>query len=198
MSEPQTQMSEYNPDLTAINLRNYISPNPDQVLDNVLENVLAFLTSKRDRNTVSLVCKSWYRVEALTRSELIVGNCYAVSPHRVVNRFKDIRSLVLKGKPRFADFSLLPPDWGAHFTPWVVVLGDAYRGLEKLCLKRMCVSDNDLSIVAHSFSGFKEIAIVCCDGFGTSGLAILVGKCRLVCETMCLDIIEVFNVVWVC
>lgn len=173
-------MSEYNPDLNAINLHNYVSPHPDQVLENVLENVLAFLTSKKDRNAVSLVNKSWYRVEADTRLELIIGNCYSVSPERVVNRFKAIRSLVLKGKPRFADFSLLPRDWGAHFNPWIMVLKDAYRGLEKLCLKRMCVMNSDLVVVANSFVGFKEIVIVCCDGFGTCGLAVLASKCRSV------------------
>ncbi|KAK1396052.1 Transport inhibitor response 1-like protein [Heracleum sosnowskyi] len=125
--------------------------------------------------------------EAHTRLELIIGNCYAVSPERVVNRFKAIRSLVLKGKPRFADFSLLPPDWGAQFNPWVTVLKDAYRGLEKLCLKRMCVMNSDLLVVANSFVGFKEIVIVCCDGFGTCGLAVLACKCR---QLRVLELIE--------
>ncbi len=56
------------------------APYPDQVLENVLENVLQFLSTRRDRNAASLVCKSWCRVEALTRSELFIGNCYSVSP----------------------------------------------------------------------------------------------------------------------
>lgn len=80
----------------------YVPPNPDQVLENVLENVLCFLTSRRDRNTASLVCKSWYRAEALTRSELLIGNCYAVAPRRVINRFKRVNSVAIKGRPRFA------------------------------------------------------------------------------------------------
>ncbi|XP_021284202.1 transport inhibitor response 1-like protein [Herrania umbratica] len=163
------------------------SPYPDQVLENVLENVLHFLTSSRDRNAASLVCRSWYRVEALTRSELFIGNCYAVSPDRATARFTRVRALHLKGKPRFADFNLMPPDWGAHFNPWVLALAKAYPWLEKVYLKRMSVTDDDLATLAESFSGFKELVLVCCDGFGTSGLAIFVCKCR---QLRVLDLIE--------
>lgn len=178
-------MSEDDADLAAaVNIRtavgDYLSPYPDQVLENVLENVLIFLTSRRDRNAVSLVCKSWYRAEALTRSELYIGNCYSVSPRRATDRFKRVRSVVLKGKPRFADFGLIPQGWGAHFEPWVLEIVDAYRGLEKLYLKRMSVTDDDLSIMAHSFVNFKELVLVCCEGFGTTGLAVVASKCRSV------------------
>ncbi|XP_061362345.1 transport inhibitor response 1-like protein [Gastrolobium bilobum] len=155
------------------------APFPDQVLENVLENVLHFLSSRRDRNAASLVCRSWYRAEALTRSELFIGNCYAVSPRRATARFSRVRSVTVKGKPRFADFDLMPADWGAHFSPWGAALAQAYPGLEKLHLKRMSVTDDDLALVAASFSGFRELVLVCCEGFGTRGLAAVAGKCRL-------------------
>ncbi|CAL5348863.1 unnamed protein product [Camellia sinensis] len=164
----------------------YVSPYPDQVLENVLENVLLFLTNRRDRNAVSLVCKAWYHVEALTRSELFIGNCYAVSPRRVAERFRRVRAVTVKGKPRFADFNLMPPNWGAHFTPWVTAMAYSYRALEKLCLKRMSVKDEDLELLAH-FPCFKELVLVCCDGFGTSGLAVVASKCR---QLRVLDLIE--------
>ncbi|KAB2082919.1 hypothetical protein ES319_A05G230100v1 [Gossypium barbadense] len=160
---------------------------PDQVLENVLENVLHFLTSRRDRNAASLVCKSWYRVEALTRSELFIGNCYAVSPGRATARFTRVKTLHLKGKPRFADFNLMPPDWGAHFNPWALAMAKAYPWLEKVHLKRMSVTDDDLATLAELFLGFKELVLVCCDGFGTSGLGIFVNKCR---QLKVLDLIE--------
>ncbi|XP_058087903.1 transport inhibitor response 1-like protein [Magnolia sinica] len=163
------------------------SASPDQVLENVLENVLHFLTSRRDRNAASLVCKSWYRVEALTRSELFIGNCYAISPRRAVDRFRRIRAVVLKGKPRFADFNLVPPNWGAHFATWVSALANGCPGLEKLFLKRMSVTYDDLSTLAHSFPGFKELVLVCCEGFGTSGLAVIANKCR---QLRALDLID--------
>ncbi|KAA8538148.1 hypothetical protein F0562_027756 [Nyssa sinensis] len=165
----------------------YVSPYPDQVLENVLENVLMFLTSRRDRNAASLVCKSWYRVEALTRLDLFIGNCYSVSPRRVTERFLRVLSVTLKGKPRFADFNLMPPNWGAHFTPWVAAMAYSYPALEKLHLKRMSVTDEDLGILAHSLSSFKELVLVCCDGFGTSGLAIIASKCR---QLRVLDLID--------
>lgn len=199
MSDDRTEMSEDDaPDpAAAAKTRNctavsgvagdYVSPYPDQVLENVLENVLVFLTSRRDRSAVSLVCKSWYRAEAFTRSELFIGNCYSVSPRRVTERFKRVESVVLKGKPRFADFSLLPPDWGAHFTPWVSGMANVYRLLGKLYLKRMSVTDDDLAVVAHSFPYFKELVLVCCEGFGTSGLAVVASECR---RLRVLDLIE--------
>ncbi|KAL6997366.1 Transport inhibitor response 1-like [Sarracenia purpurea var. burkii] len=165
----------------------YVPPFPDQVLENVLENVMLFLTSRSDRNAVSLVCKSWYRAEALTRSELFIGNCYAVSPRRVTQRFRWVRAVTLKGKPRFADFNLMPLNWGAHFAPWVAAMGNSYRALEKLCLKRMSVKDEDLDLLAHSFPYFKELVLVCCDGFGTSGLAVIANNCR---QLRVLDLIE--------
>lgn len=163
------------------------APYPDQVLENVLENVLHFLTTRRDRNAASLVCKSWYRVEALTRSELFIGNCYSVSPGRATTRFPRVRSLVLKGKPRFADFNLMPAGWGANFTPWVATMAKAYPWLEKVYLKRMSVTDDDLAMLAESFPAFKELVLVCCDGFGTGGLAVFVSKCR---QLEVLDLID--------
>nr|AIT18062.1 auxin signaling F-box protein 5 [Prunus salicina]AIT18063.1 auxin signaling F-box protein 5 [Prunus salicina] len=156
----------------------YSVPYPDQVLENVLENVLCFLTSRSDRNAASLVCKSWYRAEALTRSELFIGNCYAVSPRRATARFTRVRAVTIKGKPRFADFNLMPAHWGAHLAPWVSSMAKAYPWLEKLFLKRMSVTDDDLALLAESFPGFKELVLVCCDGFGTSGLAVVASKCR--------------------
>ncbi|KAI3764641.1 hypothetical protein L2E82_14652 [Cichorium intybus] len=71
----------------------YFAPYPDQVLENVPENVLDFLTSRRDRNAVALVCKSWYRAEAYTRSDVFIGNYYAVAPRRVTGQFSRVRSV---------------------------------------------------------------------------------------------------------
>ncbi|XP_073294236.1 transport inhibitor response 1-like protein isoform X2 [Primulina huaijiensis] len=163
---------------TATDVSIQMMPNPDQVLEIVLENVLCFLTSRHDRNAASLVCKSWYRLEALTRSELFIGNCYSVSPKRVTHRFRQVKSVSIKGKPRFSDFSLLPRNWVAYFAPWLVSMVDVYRGLEKVYLKRMYVTDNDLAFLAHYFPTLKDIVLVCCEGFGTSGLAFVATECR--------------------
>ena len=76
----------------------------------VLEHVLVFLTSSQDRNSASLICKAWYRAESWWRRNLIIGNIYAVSPEMMVMRFKRIRSVTLKGKPRFTNLNLVPPN----------------------------------------------------------------------------------------
>ncbi|KAL1344682.1 hypothetical protein HN51_018543 [Arachis hypogaea] len=172
---------------TAAPMSEIRSPPPDRVLEIVLENVLHFLTCRRDRNAASLVCHSWYRAEALTRSDLFIGNCYAVSPHRATSRFRRVRSLTVKGKPRFADFDLLPLNWGAHFSPWGSALADAYPWLEKLHLKRMSLTDDDLNLIARSFPSFKELVLVCCEGFGIPGIAAVAANCRLL---RVLDLVE--------
>ncbi|XP_077212922.1 transport inhibitor response 1-like protein [Tasmannia lanceolata] len=160
---------------------------PDQVLENVLDNVLHFLTSRKDRNSVSLVCKSWYHTESLTRSDLFIGNCYSLSPARAIERFRKVRSVVLKGKPRFADFNMVPPNWGAHSGRWISAMAGAYPWLERLCLKRMSVTDGDLTVLADGVPGFRELLLICCEGFGPAGLAVIASKCR---QLRVLDLID--------
>ncbi|CAH9129897.1 unnamed protein product [Cuscuta epithymum] len=153
-------------------------PNSDTVLENVLKHVLCYVTDRRDRNATSLVCKSWYRIEAMTRSEVFIGNCYAVSPQRVRDRFSRVKSLIVKGKPRFADFGLLPPDWGARVDAWITAFSQPYGALEKLYLKRMVILDEDMQALAEAFPNLEELVVVCCEGFGTMGLAFVAGECR--------------------
>ncbi|CAH9129894.1 unnamed protein product [Cuscuta epithymum] len=162
-------------------------PNSDHVLENVLENVLCFLTDRRDRNATSLVCKSWYRIEAMTRSEVFIGNCYAVSPQRVTARFSRVTSVIVKGKPRFADFGMLPPDWGARVDTWVAAFSQPYRALEKLYFKRMVLLDDDMQALADAFPNLEELVLASCEGFGTYGLACVVSDCR---KLRVLDLME--------
>ena len=143
-----------------------------------MEHIFSFLGSHRDRNTVSLVCKTWYRVERFSRRSVFVGNCYAVKPNTLVSRFPRIRSLKLKGKPHFADFNLLPPDWGAYALPWVETIARGCPYLEELHLKRMVITDECLELLARSFPNFKSLVLVNCDGFSTDGLAAIARHCE--------------------
>lgn len=151
-----------------------VSPFPDEVL----ERVLSFVDSHKDRSAVSLVCKDWYTAERWSRTRVFIGNCYSVSPERVARRFPNIRSFTIKGKPRFSDFNLVPPDWGADVQPWLEVFVSAYPFIEELRLKRMTISDESLDFLARSFSGFKALSLVSCDGFSTNGLASIASSCR--------------------
>uniref|UniRef100_J3MCG3 Transport inhibitor response 1 domain-containing protein n=2 Tax=Oryza brachyantha TaxID=4533 RepID=J3MCG3_ORYBR len=51
----------------------------------------------------------------------------------------------------------------------------------------MTVSDDDLGLIALSFPQFKELSMVCCDGFSTLGLAVIAERCR---HLRVLDLIE--------
>ncbi|BFG27181.1 hypothetical protein CerSpe_134550 [Prunus speciosa] len=151
---------------------------PDEVIEHIFDSV----TSHKDRNAVSLVCKSWYRIERFSRGRVFIGNCYAISPERVIERFPGLKSLTLKGKPHFADFNLVPHDWGGFLQPWVEALVDSRVGLEELRLKRMVVSDETLELLSRSFLNFKSLVLVSCEGFTTDGLAAIAANCRFLKE----------------
>lgn len=151
---------------------------PDEVIEHIFDSV----TSHKDRNAVSLVCKSWYRIERFSRERVFIGNCYAISPERVIERFPGLKSLTLKGKPHFADFNLVPHDWGGFLQPWVEAFVDSRIGLEELRLKRMVVSDESLELLSRSFLNFKSLVLVSCEGFTTDGLAAIAANCRFLKE----------------
>ncbi|KAI7740841.1 hypothetical protein M8C21_020161, partial [Ambrosia artemisiifolia] len=146
--------------------------------EEVLEHVFSFLTSHTDRNSVSLVCKTWYEMERWCRKRVFIGNCYAVNPKVIIKRFPEVKGVELKGKPHFADFNLVPEGWGGFVWPWVVEFAKGYPWLEEIRLKRMVVSDECLEIVAKSFSKFRVLVLESCDGFSTDGLASIASHCR--------------------
>ncbi|XP_073139793.1 protein TRANSPORT INHIBITOR RESPONSE 1-like [Henckelia pumila] len=146
--------------------------------EEVLEHVFSFLSSDKDRNAVSLVCKSWFEIERWCRRRIFIGNCYAVTPKIVIRRFPDVRVLELKGKPHFADYNLVPEGWGGYVYPWIVAMSGAYPLLEEIKLKRMVVSDESLEMISKSFKNFKVLVLSSCEGFTTEGLASIAANCR--------------------
>ncbi|RAL42125.1 unnamed protein product [Cuscuta campestris] len=146
--------------------------------EEVLEHVFFFLSSDKDRNSVSLVCKSWYEIERWCRRRIFVGNCYAVSPAIVIRRFPEVRSVELKGKPHFADFNLVPDGWGGSVFPWVAAMSRAYPWIEEIRLKRMVVTDDSLQLISKSFKNFKILVLAICEGFTSDGLSAIAANCR--------------------
>ncbi|MCD9645454.1 GPI-anchored mannoprotein [Datura stramonium] len=144
----------------------------------VLEHIFSDITSDKDRNALSLVCKSWYEAERCCRKSVFIGNCYAVSPSILIRRFPDLRSVTIKGKPHFADFDLVPEGWGAYFYPWAVSMAKSYPWLEEIRLKRMVVCDESLELISKSFKNFKVLVLQSCEGFTTDGLAAIAANCR--------------------
>ncbi|CAN1149700.1 Protein TRANSPORT INHIBITOR RESPONSE 1, partial [Linum perenne] len=160
---------------------------PSSFPDEVLEQVLSMLNSHKDRSSVSLVCKDWYNAESWSRTHVFIGNCYSVSPEIVARRFPRIRSVTLKGKPRFSDFNLVPENWGADVQSWLTVFASEYPFLEELRLKRMRVTDESLEFLALNFPNFKALSLLSCDGFSSGGLAAITANCKNLTE---LDIQE--------
>ncbi|EES09791.1 hypothetical protein BDA96_05G138600 [Sorghum bicolor] len=150
--------------------------------EEVVEYILGYVTSHRDRNAASLVCRVWYDIERRGRRSVLVSNCYAVHPERVHMRFPNMRALSVKGKPHFADFNLVPAGWGASAEPWVDACARACPGLEELRLKRMVVTDECLKLLSCSFTNFESLVLVCCEGFSTAGLANIATNCRFLKE----------------
>lgn len=153
--------------------------NPNSTFpDEVLERISGMLKSRKDKSTVSLVCKEWYNAERWSRRSVFIGNCYSVSPEILTRRFPNIRSVTLKGKPRFSDFNLVPANWGADIHSWLVVFAGKYPWLEELRLKRMTVTDESLEFLALQFPNFKALSLLSCDGFSTDGLASIATNCK--------------------
>lgn len=150
--------------------------------DEVIELIFDYVTSQRDRNVMSLVCKNWYRLERFSRKSVFIGNCYSVSPERVIERFPELKSLALKGKPHFADFNLVPRGWGGFVYPWIEAFAKSKVDLEDLRLKRMVVTDEGLELLTRSFVNFKSLVLVSCEGFTTVGLAAIAANCRFLKE----------------
>ncbi|CAL9750267.1 unnamed protein product [Musa acuminata subsp. burmannicoides] len=146
--------------------------------DEVWEHVFSFLPADADRNAAALVCRAWYRIERRSRWRVFVGNCYAVEPAAAVRRFPEVRAAAIKGKPHFADFNLVPSDWGGGAEAWVEAMAEGWPHLEELRLKRMVVSDDCLELIARCFKNFKVLSLVSCEGFSTAGLAAIAANCR--------------------
>ena len=147
--------------------------------DVVLGCVMPYIHDPKDRDAVSLVCKRWYELDALTRKHVTIALCYTTSPDRLRLRFRHLESLKLKGKPRAAMFNLIPEDWGGYVTPWVREIAESFNCLKSLHFRRMIVQDSDLELLART-RGRVLLALKLdkCSGFSTDGLLHIGRSCR--------------------
>jgi coronatine-insensitive protein 1 len=148
--------------------------------DVVLECVMPYIHDPRDRDAVSLVCRRWYELDALTRKHVTIALCYSTSPDRLQRRFKHLESLKMKGKPRAAMFfNLIPDDWGGFVTPWVNEIAESFNCLKSLHFRRMIVKDSDLELLARSRGRLLQVLkLDKCSGFSTDGLSHIGRSCR--------------------
>ncbi|XAR65900.1 hypothetical protein NMG60_11011896 [Bertholletia excelsa] len=147
--------------------------------DTVFQAVINHLHDSRDRDAVSLVCKRWYEIDALTRKHVTIALCYTTTPQQLWRRFQHLESLKLKGKPRAAMFNLIPEDWGGYVTPWVEEIAKSFSCLNALHFRRMIVRDSDLKLLAQSRGpALKSLKLDRCSGFSTDGLLHIGRSCR--------------------
>ncbi|GAB2299619.1 Coronatine-insensitive protein 1 [Dionaea muscipula] len=146
--------------------------------DEIMECVITYVTDPRDRAAISLVCRRWYEIDALTRKHVTIAFCYTSTPDRLLNRFRHIEVLKLKGKPRAAMFNLIPENWGGYVTPWINI-ADSFPRLKSLHFRRMIITDADLETLA-ALKGrvLESLTLEKCSGYSTDGLLHIGRSCR--------------------
>ncbi|XP_071722957.1 coronatine-insensitive protein 1-like, partial [Rutidosis leptorrhynchoides] len=147
-------------------------------LDTAIGCVMPYIRDPKDRDAASLVCKTWYELDSLTRKHVTIALCYTTTPQRLRQRFPNLKSLKLKGKPRAAMFNLIPEDWGGYVTPWINVISKSFKSLRSLHFRRMIVKDEDLKLLARTHGNvLKHLRLDKCSGFSTDGLLHVAQSC---------------------
>ncbi|CAO2825620.1 unnamed protein product [Amaranthus hypochondriacus] len=155
-----------------------VGNHPRTMSDEILECILPYIQDPRDRSSISSVCRRWYELDRFTRRHVTIALCYTTTPQRLHDRFPNIESLKLKGKPRAAMFNLIPEDWGGYVRPWVEMLASFPR-LNSLHFRRMIVTDADLEIIANTKGRLlQSLKLDKCSGFSTDGLLHITRSCK--------------------
>jgi coronatine-insensitive protein 1 len=78
-------------------------------------------------------------------------------------------------------FDLIRPDWGGAAAPWLarIAAPHSFAFLRSLHLRRMVVSDSDLSLLASAKASLLlSLKLDRCDGFSTHALSCIASACR--------------------
>jgi coronatine-insensitive protein 1 len=150
--------------------------------DENLSRIFEFVDNPQDRAAMSLVCRQWRRVDGMTRKDVTIANMYAIAPAALSRRFKRLECIMLKGKPRAAEYDLLLQDWGGYAEPWLKEFASAYACLKTLHLRRAEVRDADLHLLASApfHASLQVLHLHKCSGFTTRGLLPISRSCRSV------------------
>ncbi|GAB4831864.1 Coronatine-insensitive protein [Ancistrocladus abbreviatus] len=149
------------------------------MLDEILECILEHIDDARDRAAISLVCRRWYELDALTRKKVAIAFCYTVTPGRLFNRFPNLESLKIKGKPKASMYNLIPENWGGYARPWVINIAESSPRLNSLHFRRMVLTDSDLETIANAKGRvLQALRLDKCSGFSTDGLLHIARSCR--------------------
>lgn len=151
----------------------------DEQYDAVGECLIPYITSSRERGSLSLVCRRWHEIDRITRRHVTISFCYSTTPQGLSRRFPQLESLKIKGQPRAAMFNLIPEDWGGYAKPWVEEIAECLPRIKTIHLRRMIVTDSDLEVLAVKVGSRLEVLkLDRCSGFSTGGLLVIVRLCR--------------------
>ncbi|KAF3795569.1 Coronatine-insensitive protein-like protein 1b [Nymphaea thermarum] len=149
------------------------------ISDIALQWVMGYVDDPHDRSAISLVCKKWKNIDALTRKHVTIALCYSTTPERLRDRFPNLESLELKGKPRASMFNLIPENWGGYAGPWVREISNAFHCIKFLHFRRMIVLDEDIEVLVRGRGHMLQaLKLDKCSGFSTEGLLHIARSCR--------------------
>jgi coronatine-insensitive protein 1 len=121
-----------------------------QLSGELVDCIMQYISHQENKGLASMVCKEWYEKDSATRKHVTIAMSYSTMLRRPDQRFPNLQSLKLKGKPRASMYDFVPKDWGGSVTPWVQDMEDPFACLNSLHLHIMVLSDDDLEILADS------------------------------------------------
>ncbi|PON55010.1 hypothetical protein PanWU01x14_191180 [Parasponia andersonii] len=84
--------------------------------------MMSYIHNLKDQDAISLVCRHWYKLDALTPKYIVIALYYTATPNRLQSHLGYLESLKLNEKPRASMFNLIPEDWGGYVMPWATAI----------------------------------------------------------------------------
>ncbi|PWA56899.1 hypothetical protein CTI12_AA413010 [Artemisia annua] len=152
-------------------------------MEQVFNCVIPYIDNVDDRNSISLVSRTLYKLDSLTRKHVTFHAHYAPNPSRVSERFPFIESLTLKGAPH-KDFAHV---LNIDITPWIVEISVKFKLLKALHIRGMVVGDEDLELLVRTRGkDLRSLRIHKCGLFSEDGLMYVSSYCNEL-RTLCLE-----------
>lgn len=133
-------------------------------MDTVFNCVIPYIQNGDDRNSVSLVCRSWNEIDCFTRKHLTVHVHYAPTPSRLSKRFPSLESLTIKG---------IECVTGGidDVNEWIREISVSLTCLKSLRIRHSVIRDSDLDFLAKTRGkDLMSLKIFMCEGFSENGL----------------------------
>lgn len=149
--------------------------------DELIVEIFRRLDSKSSRDSCSLVCNRWLRLERLTRSSIRIGA--TGSPDLFVqllaSRFTNVTAVHIDER-----LSVSPPVQlgrrrvtGDNSSPASLLKLHYGSSSEESDFDSLCLSDNGLSVLADGFPKLEKLRLIWCSNVTSNGLSSLASKC---------------------